>query len=226
MITNLEIYPTSELINMGLNDKYDAFLKEDINHTLNKRLLRRYKLSLKNACSLVARDKQIIKLRDIDPTISSCDVFTVIDDFITKDPDSFYGAFYSDYFGYTFSEISYFLTTISLLQRQLKLEKKKTPLKNSNISLLEESESFLKHTDSLSRYQCLIKRFGDVKNEYLDYLMKNIYLSEEEKLFTSIFSLQKTSRIVEQEGNLCMDFLSDSYNQKLKIKMLEIGTKY
>ena len=56
--------------------------------------------------------------------------------------------------------------------------------------------------------------------------MKNIYPSEEEKLFTSIFSLQKTSRIVEQQGNLCMDFLSDSYNQKLKIKMLEIGTKY
>ncbi|HIT22381.1 MAG TPA: hypothetical protein IAB56_05395 [Candidatus Scybalousia intestinigallinarum] len=57
MITNLEIYPTSDLINMGLNDKCDTFLKEDINHALNSRLLRRYKLSLKNACSLVARDK-------------------------------------------------------------------------------------------------------------------------------------------------------------------------
>lgn len=110
---------------------------------------------------------------------------TVIDDFITKDPDSFYSAFYSAY--YTFSEISYFLTTISLLQRQLKLEEKNPSLKNKNLSLLEESESFLEYTNSLSSYSCLIKRFDDVKNEYFDHLMKNIYPDEKKKLFTSIF---------------------------------------
>ncbi len=58
--------------------------------------------------------------------------------------------------------------------------------------------------------------------------MKNIYPDEKKKLFTSIFSSPKTSisRIVKQEGNLYIDFLPDSYNQKLKTKMLEIGSKY